>query len=132
MKLAVVGSRSFNDANLLDDTISRFLRAEEHCFNSQFDFADFYIISGGADGADTLAEKWAKTNLYRPNLFIKIQPDYNKYPPKIAPLERNTEIVKLADKIIAFHDGQSTGTLDVISKALTYNKPIIIVPFRGQ
>ena len=52
MKLAVVGSRTFNDYNLL----------KEHLDKIHAITPITLIISGGAKGADKLAEKWAHQN----------------------------------------------------------------------
>lgn len=48
MKVAIVGSRNFNNYDLLKQTIEK------------LDFSVTQIISGGAKGADSLAEQWAK------------------------------------------------------------------------
>ena len=77
------------------------------------------VISGGAVGADALAEEWAKENAIDFQVFI---PQHKDFPKSIrrfaAPHVRNTLISEHSDVIIAFLDGQSTGTKDTIDKAL--------------
>jgi predicted Rossmann fold nucleotide-binding protein DprA/Smf involved in DNA uptake len=49
MKIAVIGSRDFNDYDFLSESL-KFLSSNDT------------IISGGARGADSLAERYAKEN----------------------------------------------------------------------
>jgi phosphoribosylpyrophosphate synthetase len=80
------------------------------------------IISGGANGADKIAEQFAN-NYNIP--FIEIRADWRLG--KAAGILRNTEIIKQADIIIAFWDGKSKGTLDSINKAHLYNKELLVI-----
>ena len=50
MKLAIIGSRDFNDYEFLCDELKPYLHKIT------------LVISGGAKGADSLGEKWAKDN----------------------------------------------------------------------
>ena len=50
MKLAIVGSRTFNDYELLKDEVDKLLK--------KYNITE--IVTGGARGADTLAEQYAK------------------------------------------------------------------------
>lgn len=118
--LAVVGSRSFRDYELLSQWI---------------DFAAHYvllttveIVSGGARGADRLARKWAEDN----GVTYKEYPAEWDHYGKRAGMVRNLEIVARADTVLAFWDGKSTGTKDTINKAVRAKKPVIIVPFGGR
>ena len=53
-------------------------------------------------------------------------PQYERYG-RAAPIVRNKEIVDYADKIIAFWDGSSKGTLSVIKYAQKIGKPCEII-----
>jgi len=103
MKLAIVGSRTFNDYEMVKDSLKDLTITE--------------IVSGGAKGADALAEKFAKVN----NIPVKIfKPDWAKYGRGAGPV-RNKQIVEYADKVIAFWDGESKGTkssIDLATKEL--------------
>jgi len=97
INIAVIGSRGFNDyplfKKIMDVLISK--QSEPICF-----------ISGGANGADSFAEQYAKAN----NIKIKvILPDWNKYG-KSAGFKRNYQIWDESDIGIAFWDGASKGT----------------------
>ena len=109
MKVAIIGSRS-----LIDVDISKYVPQETT-----------KIITGGAKGIDKLAEKYADENGI-PKIVIK--PNYRRYK-KGAPLKRNEEIVKLADKIIALWNGKSRGTKFTIDYAKRVGKEVKIYLF---
>lgn len=112
MKIAVIGSRTFYDYELLKKTLDEFTDIDT-------------IVSGGAQGADKLGERYAEENKLETLIFI---PDWNKYG-KRAGFIRNEDIVKNADKVVAFWDGVSKGTLSSINIAKKYDKEILIVNF---
>lgn len=112
MKIAIVGSRNFNDYPLLVNILNLFCLPDE-------------IISGGAKGADTLADNYAENNGIK---FTVFKADWNKYG-KSAGFIRNRLIVNAADMVIAFWDGESRGTKDTIDKAIALKKLILIVRF---
>lgn len=113
MKIAVIGSRNFKDQKLLKTVLD----AETQMIE---------LITGGAVGADTLAENWAKEKQL-PVTIIK--PNYEKFG-KYAPLERNGRIINLAEKVIAFWDGQSKGTKYVIKECQRLGKPLKLVKYQ--
>jgi hypothetical protein len=80
------------------------------------------IISGGAQGIDSYAEKLAaQLNI----AFEKYEPDYGAYGKK-APLIRNVEIVNRADKVLAFWDFHSRGTAHTIALCIKHRVPVRI------
>lgn len=87
---------------------------------------DIKIVSGGAIGADKLAEKYANENKYEKIIF---KPDWKRYG-NGAGAVRNREIINEADIVIAFWDGESKGTKNSIDIAQKYNKKIIVVKFK--
>jgi hypothetical protein len=111
MKIADIGSRSFDDSKLLTETLSEFSPSE--------------IFSGGAIGADQLAASWAKLNGISLKEFL---PDYKRYG-RSAPIRRNDLIVEAADIVIAFWDGSSRGTKYTIDYATKLKKIIKVVKF---
>jgi hypothetical protein len=115
MKLAVVGSRTFNNYDLLKCKLD--VIHEKKVITC--------IISGGAKGADSLAEKWSKENNIETLIF---KPDWDKYG-KRAGFLRNEDIIKNSDAVVAFWDGISHGTKNDIDLAKKYNKPCLIVRF---
>ncbi len=130
MKIAIIGSRSFNDYDKLVDIIYRYFShlGEEHNDNGPYPARVLHfdkIISGGASGADKNSERFAKEN----NIPIEvIKPDYEKYG-KGAPLVRNEEIIKKADTVLAFWDKTSKGTQNALNHAKKHNKDTIIIYF---
>ncbi len=81
------------------------------------------IISGGAQGADALAAKYAQEHRLP---LHEIRPDYEKYG-KAAPLKRNLEIIAQADYVLALWDGVSRGTAQVIAECAMQLKPIRVM-----
>ena len=78
------------------------------------------LISGGANGVDSLAASYAAQH----HIPIRvIRPDYKRYFYRRAPLERNQLIVDTADFVVAVWDGSSTGTKDALTRAQIAGKP---------
>jgi hypothetical protein len=112
MKLAIIGSRTFNDYEFLHKVIDEFW----------YDGKIELIISGGAKGADSLAEKYANEHF----VPLKVFPaEWDKYG-KSAGYRRNVDIVKEADWVVAFWDGKSKGTKHSIDLANKYGKKLIV------
>ena len=112
MRLAVVGSRGFDDyerlSGLLDILHSRGV------FTS--------IVSGGAYGADGLARKYANERGLK---IVEYLPDWDKHG-RSAGYIRNTEIWANADLGIAFWDGKSKGTSHSFAIAEKLGKKLYI------
>jgi hypothetical protein len=115
MKLAVVGSQGFRDWFKLDKVLAK--------INSTKTIT--LIISGGAFGADRLAEQWAKDHNIETLIF---KPDWNKYG-KRAGIIRNADIINNSDAVVAFWDEKSPGTKNSIDRANKLNKPLLIVRY---
>lgn len=115
--IAIVGSRSFSNLNLLNEVMSEIIKKEGNFTN---------VVSGGAKGCDTLANEWATSNDVNMIVFL---PKYENYPSKkkwMAPKERNTLIVENSDIVLAFWDMKSTGTKDTIDKSVERNKKVYL------
>jgi hypothetical protein len=108
MKVAVIGSRGFNNYELIKETLS------------SLDIT--LVVSGGAMGADTLGERYARENGIPTKIF---KPDWTKG--RGAGFLRNTDIINEADTVVAFWDGKSRGTLDSIKKAEKQGKKVLII-----
>jgi hypothetical protein len=120
MKLAIVGSRTFDNKLLEIEYIHLLKTAYETLFGEKIE-----VISGGAKGADSLAEKAALVS----EIPVKVyKPDWNKYG-KSAGYIRNQQIIDVCDMVLAFWDGKSKGTKDTIQKAKKAKKPTFIVYF---
>lgn len=113
MKLAIVGSRSFTDYEKMKSHILMLYNIK----------SIEIIISGGAIGTDSLAERFAKENSIPTNI---IKPDWDKYG-KSAGYLRNIDIISSADEILIFWDGVSKGTKNDIELSEKYRKPYHII-----
>lgn len=81
------------------------------------------IVSGGANGVDTLAEKWAKRNGIE---FLAFLPQYEIYGGKYAPLKRDEDMVNYCDKLVCFWDGESKGAKYTMDYALRLSRKITL------
>lgn len=111
MTIAVVGSRNFNDYNVVKIILDEL----------QKDVGFTKISSGGANGADSLAEKYAWSNDIELAIFI---PDWSIG--KQAGFIRNVEIWDNADFGVAFWDGRSSGTAHSFKLAKKQNKRLFV------
>lgn len=111
MKVAVIGSRDFNDYN----RVKRIL--------------DLYpisvIVSGSARGADTFGEMYADEKGLKKEIY---KPDWDLFG-KRAGFLRNTTIIENCDMVVAFWDGTSKGTKDSLDKAQNLKKTTLIAYF---
>ena len=106
MKIAIVGSRSVTVEN-----IGAYIADAEE------------IVSGGAVGVDRCAAEYARRSGIKLTEFL---PEYDRYG-RAAPIVRNKQIVDYADRVVAFWDGNSKGTLSVINYAKKAGKPCEVI-----
>lgn len=111
--IAIIGSKSFNDYNLLKSAMMPYI---DKCDN---------MISGYSKGADKLGEKWADEYDIEKLIF---KPDYEKHK-ESAEIIRNKTIIDNSDLIICFWDGSSKGTKYSIDLSQELGKDILIVRF---
>ena len=118
MKLSVIGSRTFDNYDILKkylDTINKRVEITT-------------IVSGGAKGADSLSEKWAKENNKETLIFLH---DWNTHGKKAGFL-RNNDIISNCDCVLCFWDGVSKGTEYSITLSKKLNKKCLIVKFNNK
>jgi hypothetical protein len=103
MRLAIVGSRHFDNYEMFCELIED--------LNKLYEFE--YIVSGGATGADSLAERYAREHA----IPFRVYPaNWAKFG-KSAGYRRNVQIVGDADYMVAFWDYKSPGTKHSIKLA---------------
>ena len=108
MRVAIVGSREY--PNLAE--VRAYVRALP---------PDTTIVSGGARGVDRVAAAEA----HRQGLAVEvIKADWSRG--RAAGPERNREIVRRVDRVVAFWDGQSPGTRSTIEYARATGRPLEI------
>ena len=140
VNIAIVGSRDFEDYEYLKnilvshiintDIFKETVRNDLYERSIKHDYIKyvskhFKIISGGAKGADTLGERFAK-DFNLDTLIFK--PDWNMYG-KSAGFVRNRKIIQNSDVVFAFWDGKSKGTKNSIDIAEELNKELHIVKY---
>ncbi len=130
MTVAVVGSRTMKDQAYVFGVLN----------DLRWIWDDFIVVSGGAEGADLLAWCWAVEvegiipiicpadwdDLSQPDAVIRTRKDGSKYDAR-AGYRRNREIVDNTDRyVVAFWDGQSSGTRSTIDLALDAGKTVYV------
>lgn len=113
MKVIIAGSRTITDYDLICRMCDRILSEQ----------TDIEIVSGTARGVDKLGERYAKERDY---ILHKFPADWDKYG-KGAGYLRNEEMAKYADALIAFWDGSSKGTKNMIDLANRYGLKIRVI-----
>ena len=116
----VVGSRSFQDYRLLSEKLDYLLKEQP----------EVVIVSGGANGADSLAERYAKEK----NIPCIVFPAKWEELGKAAGYIRNREMMTFVSKTrkhgcVAFWDGRSKGTKHNFGLAEEFGVPIQVVRF---
>ena len=103
-RVIIAGGRDFQDYDLLTKTMDRLLSNIKD---------DIEVVCGMARGADTLGEQYAIERGFSVRYFPA---DWNRYG-KSAGFIRNAEMAENADALVAFWDGQSHGTRNMIETA---------------
>lgn len=117
MNIIIAGGRDFNDYELLKKEVDDFIKTYKNPHEM------VTIFSGGAKGADSLGEKYAKDNNCPLYLFpVKWRDSEN-----IVEMLRNIEMAKLADAVIVFWDKKSKGSAHMIAQSSKHNLRLKIV-----
>lgn len=119
MKVAIVGSRDYHNYETIKNTMDRIK------YNlKRLQLVEITeIVSGGAPGVDTLAQRYAEEN----KLQFKVFPaDWAQFGKAAGPM-RNQQIVDYSDYVVAFPMGPSRGTRDTIMRASKVNKMALLV-----
>ena len=117
-RLIVAGSRDFNNYELLKQKCDSLL-SQKRLTHS------VVIVSGTARGADRLGERYAAERGYRVERFPA---DWDRDGIAAGPI-RNSQMAAHADALVAFWNGHSRGTKDMIEHAEKHNLPIRVVRF---
>lgn len=116
-KIIVAGSRNFKDWNLLKQKCDYYLQNIEEPIE---------IVSGTAFGADKMGETYAAYRKYSVKRFPALWNTHGKS----AGFIRNKTMAEYADHLIAFWDGESHGTKNMIETAIELGLKVRIVNFK--
>ena len=103
-RVIIAGTRDFQDYELLREYAD---------FKLSNITGDIEIISGGARGADALGERYARERGYQVKRFPA---DWKQYGKAAGP-KRNEAMAKYADALLAYWNGRSPGTQNMIDLA---------------
>lgn len=116
-KLVVAGSRTFSDFNRLSADLDHLL--------SQKSPNEIEIVSGGATGADALAERYARSRGFA---FRAFPADWRRWGKFAGPI-RNRQMAEYADALVVYWDGRSRGSADIISSASAAGLRVVVRRF---
>ena len=117
MNILICGSRTYYDSSKARIELRRFLK----------DHANDSFIHGGAVGIDSLADEVLRSFLSDYSKNVKVfRPQYSLYG-KLAPIQRDRDMVDLADMVFALWNGESNGTEFVINYSRSSGKPVEII-----
>ena len=114
MKVIVAGGRDFVNYDLMREKLDFLLKNYAQ---------DIVIVCGEALGADSLGKFYAQRKGYN---VLSYPADWNKYG-KSAGIRRNKQMAEVADALVAFWDGKSRGTKNMIEQMRRLKKPVKIV-----
>lgn len=113
MKVIIAGSRTFTNSPELFKFCDLILSSHD----------EIEVVSGGASGPDKFGEMWAERSEHK----VTVMPaEWNKHGKSAGPI-RNQEMAEYADALIAFWDGESRGTKNMIEEARKKKLSPIIV-----
>lgn len=108
--IAIVGSREFTRLELVGKYVATLDEGTT-------------VVSGGARGVDRYAVDAAKKRGLKTIVFPA---DWDTHG-KAAGMIRNKQIVDAADKVVAFWDGASRGTMHSVNYAKSKGKPVLVL-----
>lgn len=117
----VIGSRSFSDYEFLKAKLDYVLS----------NHAEITIVSGGAKGADTLAERYAKERGCNLKVFPAKWETYGRSAGYKRNVEMHTYICTFEHRgVVAFWDGKSPGTAHSFKLCQQFNNPLKLYTYK--
>lgn len=115
MRVIIAGGRDFNNYELLKEKCDLIFS------NNKPD----EIVSGCAKGADCYGEMYAAENNIPKKVFMA---DWDAHGKAAGPI-RNRQMAEYATHLIAFWDGKSRGTKNMIDTAKEFNLPTRVIRY---
>lgn len=139
MYLIVAGGRTFNNFEIGFKVLDEVTSNTEKC--------NITVVCGKAAGGDKCGEEWYKIHKHEGVEISEHIPDwndievegavvkYNKFGKPynaVAGHWRNSDMENEATHLVAFWDGRSTGTRDMINKIKKSGKPYRVFDYNGN
>lgn len=121
MRLIIAGGRDYGE--VFDHELV--MRTEFYLYKNYYD-EDLIIIHGDAEGADSLADKISRDILPNAEKRIVRYPYPSELGKSGGPI-RNAIMAAAGDELLAFWDGQSRGTKNMIDQMIKARKPYKVV-----
>ena len=118
-RVIIAGTRSFNDYELLRDSCNNLLSEKQRTHT-------VVIISGTARGADQMGERYARERGFQLRRFPADWEQYGRSAGHI----RNAKMADNADALIAFWDGESKGTKNMIDNARRKGLAVRVIQYQ--
>ena len=123
-RIIVAGGRDFNNYDLLSETLDAVLK--------RYTDSETIIVTGCCRGADALGEHYAKEH----GIPVKRFPaDWLQYGKAAGPI-RNREMAEYASEgegvLVAFWDGKSRGTKNMIDMAFKYGLDVHVIMWKRE
>ena len=118
-RVIIAGTRSFNDYELLRDSCNNLLSEKQRTHT-------VVVISGTARGADQMGEHYARERGFQLRRFPADWEQYGKSAGHI----RNAKMADNADALIAFWDGESRGTKNMIDNARRKGLAVRVIQYQ--
>jgi hypothetical protein len=123
-RVAIIGSRQFPDVVTVYEYVQKLPQ-------------DTIVISGGAKGVDQAAEYAARQCGLKVISIPVLEDEWGLYKDEksgksYAGHNRNQAIIDMAGRVVAFHESNSPGTANSISKAKAAGKPLLINPHKSD
>jgi len=122
LKVIIAGGRDFNNYALLRQVIFELI------YSKLYAGYGISIVSGMARGADSLAVEFATCHNIQ---LYQFPADWNTHG-KAAGYIRNREMAQFADVLVAFWDGQSRGTRNMIDEMGKLRKRVHIIRYNME
>lgn len=118
-RVIIAGGRKFQDYELVKDRVGYYLQ-------NKLQSDTVIIVSGHASGADALGERYAQEHGLKCELYPA---DWNTHGKAAGPI-RNAQMADVAQALIAFWDGTSRGTKNMIETAKAKGLRVAVVRYQ--
>lgn len=117
-KVIIAGGRTFNDYDLMEKSCDYYLQ-------NKLNNCEVIVVSGHASGADSLGERYAQEC----GLECELHPaDWHAHGRAAGPI-RNAQMADVANALIAFWDGKSRGTKNMIDTATKRGLQVAVIRY---